>query len=112
VQTLDLGIRQIERGRVVVDRAGLEKRQGSPLEPHLPPVEEPRVVVNEAAHRAGRHVPERVGKKERAPLQHRDRIRPELRRIRLLVTTLFGRARLRVGVKRRRTTSCRNDLFA
>ena len=111
-QTLDLGIRQIERGRVVVDRAGLEERQGSPLESHLPPVEEARVVVNEAAHGAGRHVTERVGEKERTPLQHRDRIRAELRRIRLLVTTLFGRARLWVGVERRRTTSCRTDLFA
>jgi hypothetical protein len=111
LQTRDLRIRQVERGRVVVDRAGLEERQGSPLETHLPPVKETRVVVNEAAHGAGRHVTERIGEKEGTALQNRDRVRTELRRIRLLVTTLFEKTGLWVGVERGRTTNCRNRLF-
>ena len=69
-----LGIRQEERRGVVVDCCRLEQREGSSVEPELPPAHEAGVLVHEASDRARRHVAARVREHERPPLEDRDRV--------------------------------------
>ena len=72
-----VGIREEERGGVVVDRTGLEQRERSSVETNLPPAQEARVLVHETSDRAGRHIAARVREHERPPLQDCDRVGAE-----------------------------------
>ncbi len=67
-----------ELSRVVVDGAGPQNEKRSPIDGQRPSAQKPGVGMDEAADRALRDIPDRVGVHERAALEHRDRVGAEL----------------------------------